>query len=156
MIDNDRHNINRYQELIRWRFQRDDFNNKRKVVLGKSDVLDNQQLFQRLLNTLTFVYNSTVALDANRPPLQHYHELKESQPLEKQMVLTILKMHYKLPAEIKYDSNYHWFNQYKSQLLLFPAIPTKKQLQKTNPYNVGYIDYVMSVMIVNEQYQLCL
>lgn len=156
MIDNDKHNINRYQEIIRWRFQMEDFNLKRKVILEKQDVLDQQQMFKRILNTLAFVHNSTVALNENPPPLQHYHELKANRPIEKQILLTILKMHYKLPPDIKYDRKFQWFEQYKTQLQLIPAIPTKKLLQKANPYIVGYIDYMMSIMAVNEQLNLCL
>lgn len=62
MIDSKPYNKETYQNIIRRKFTMEDFNLKRNILLEGSDKLSELQLFERMINTLAFVHNSTVYL----------------------------------------------------------------------------------------------
>lgn len=161
IIDNNFQHTLRYQELIKWRFSREDFGLRREKVLEKSeDELGSDGIWIRLLNTLDFAHNSTVILPENisEKPVHFYQDLKTPERMERQMVRTILEMHHQKPNDIKYDYKYNWYVEIKRQYDQLPASPTKKELNRIlpNPSYIGFRDYELNLMILNEMYNLCL
>lgn len=154
------HEIQRYQELLRWKFSREDFNIRRQRVLKKPDTLTDENLWDRLLNTLTFVHNSTVILPeaVEDKPVLFYGDFKTPERLEKLVIQTLLTMQHQKPHEIAYDYKYNWYDDIERRYNELPEVPTKKQFQEMlpEPSYIGFRDYELNLMILNEMYNLCL
>lgn len=158
MVDSKEYNISRFQELLRRRFSTEDFNSRRQIVLGKPN-LTNEQLLQRMLNTLVFLHNSTVILPENEVPklVNFYTDSKTPQRIEKLVILTLLQMEYQKPPDIKY-SNYTWYSNINHQYQTLPDVTSKKvyRTHLPNPSYIAFRDFELDLMILNETYDLCL
>lgn len=155
--------------IIRRRFQREDFDQRRKVVLEAASPLElnvveelkSGELFQRILNTLAFVHNSTVHLsseaDTRRP--MYFEDLKVPQRRESQIISIILEMDRSLPPQIKHDSTFKWITE-TTQNLRFKEQDTPKKFSKRFSGQPGlYIGartHEITIMGLNETLGLCL
>lgn len=162
MIDDKPYNKDTYHTLIRRKFSREDFLTRRKILLGTTDILTQEQLYRRILNTLAFVHNSTVYLSSGHQtePALFFQDLYSPKRIEKLIVLTILTMDSQKPPAIKYDRNYEWLTELNQQLEKLPADPNAKQykavFRNVEANQIGFRDYEMNLMRLNECYNLCL
>ncbi|EGV64504.1 hypothetical protein PSN45_004816 [Yamadazyma tenuis] len=159
LIDHDRRNVSRYKELIRWKFAKENYNTRRSVILGKPEE-PISEIFTRIFNTLTFVHNSTVILPENMidKKAYFYKDTRQNHRIEKQIILTICRMQYVTPNELKYRSDFSWFPEVRKEIEDFPENATKRQMAKStsNPSYIGFADYQKNLMLLNEMYKLCL
>lgn len=161
MIDSKPYNKETYQNIIRRKFVMEDFNLKRNILLEGSEKLSELQLFERMINTLAFVHNSTVYLPSERnEPAFFFQELKIPQRMEKLIILTLLKMDQQKPNAIKYDRNYEWIPQINNKLGQLSEDPDAKEyksiFKNIDANLVGFRDYELNLMRLNECYRLCL
>lgn len=154
-----------YQRILRRRFTRDDFQVRRKVVLGVEQPLTSTEYGHRILNTLAFVFNSTVEPGGEtsntpcNPPL-YFKDLKRPQRLEKSIFQTIIRMDQQKPDSLKYDRHYDWFREVEEAYRNIPAQACTKvyrsHFSNIDPCHIGFRDYELTVMLLNEQLGLCL
>lgn len=162
--------LDHYCRILRRRFQREDFNKKRTVVLAAAEpssetqisILDSDGILNRLLNTLAFVHNSTVHLPSaadEKPPL-YFEDLKVPQRMEAQIIDTILEMDRSLDSHIKFDHHYKWITEITSTLATIdPGISPKqfpKQFSTSPGMLIGMRSHEITIMGLNETMQLCL
>lgn len=150
-----RYHAQKYTTILRRQFQRQDFNQRRRKVLGITIPLSEDEQIQRLETTLDFVFNSTVK-KTHAEKVQYYNDIKRLDPdtPEQRVIHTLLQMDDEKPAEIKYDFTYNWI-----QRLSEPEIQTNKKTKTLNGYPYHYIGYKqqeVSLMRMNETLGLCL
>lgn len=162
LVGSDR-NLSTYQNVIRRKFQKIDFQKRRTQVLGIEQPLTNEQLAQRLANTIAFVFNSTCNKTDDIPPVQYYEDVKKaSEPrIETSVVLTILLMDHQAPNEIKYDFSYKWVGDVKAFYgHLHEGKLNRKELNRLfntgRASHLGFLQYEESLMALNECLSLCL
>jgi hypothetical protein len=155
----------KYATILRRQFQRQDFNQRRRIVLGISTNLSQDQLIQRLETTLDFVFNSTVKRTSYNEEVRYYNDIKRLSPdtIEKKVLRTLLEMDDKKPDQIKHDFAYEWV-----RILSEPEEPQLKQTNskklkkaantfKGFPINyLGFKQQEVSIMRLNENLGLCL
>lgn len=162
--------LDHYCRILRRRFQREDFNERRSVVLSAADpssetpipTLDNDGILNRLVNTLAFVHNSTVhlpsAADEKRP--LYFEDLKVPQRMEAKIIGTILEMDRSQDPRIKHDPHYKWITEITSTLASIDPEILPKQFPKMFPSSPGMLigmrAHEITVMGLNETMQLCL
>ena len=162
MIDSKPYNKEIYHKIIRRKFTMEDFNLKRDILLEESDRLSELQLFERMINTLAFVRNSTVYLPSkSKEKLAFFFEdLKIPQRIEKLIMLTLLKMDQQKPNTIKYDRKYEWIPQINNKLSQLSTNPDAKEYKSIfrgiDANLIGFRDYELNLMRLNECYRLCL
>lgn len=162
MIDSKPYNKETYQNVIRRKFTMEDFNLKRSMLLEGSDKLSELQLFERMINTLAFVHNSTVYLPSKgkEKPAFFFQDLKIPQRMEKLIILTLLKMDQQKPNTIKYDRKYEWIPQVNNRLSQLSEDPDAKEYKSIfrdiDANLIGFRDYELNLMRLNECYRLCL
>lgn len=154
-IDEKPYNIDRYTQILRWKFSNEHYNTRLKVVLNRSPEPIND-IIDRIYNTLVFVHNSTVILPKSPQKPYFYRDFKQHQRLEKLVILTMLKMHYEMPIDMKTDASFSWYQHAKSTFDEIPETPSKKQLKLIHPTHIGFADYEMTLMVLNETYKMCL
>lgn len=162
--------LDHYCRILRRRFQREDFNKRRKVVLAAADpssnthipALDSDGILSRVLNTLAFVHNSTVHLPGaadEKHPL-YFEDLKVPQRMEAQIIDTILEMDRSQDPHIKYDPHYTWITETTSALAsIEPGILPKqfpKKFSSSPGMLIGLRAHEITLMGLNETMQLCL
>lgn len=154
LVGHNRHHRNRYLELIRWRFTRDNFNVKRSILIGLP-TLSAADILDRVLNTLAFVNNSTVALPENlqESSTVYIQGIGKPQRIETDIVTTILTMQYQKPNSIKYDIHYQWIKNLKHNN---DNVNDKTPREKSSFDLQGFYNYEMNLMILNETYHMCL
>lgn len=161
MIDSKPYNKEIYQNIIRRKFTMEDFNLKRSILLEGSDKLSELQLFERMINTLAFVHNSTVYLPSERKERPvFFQDLKIPQRIEKLIILTLLTMDQQKPSTIKYDRKYEWIPQINNKLSQLSEDPDAKEFKyifkDADAGLIGFRDYELNLMRLNECYRLCL
>mmetsp|Transcript_3829 Transcript_3829/g.4254 ORF Transcript_3829/g.4254 Transcript_3829/m.4254 type:complete len:214 (-) Transcript_3829:6-647(-) len=162
MIDSKQYNKEIYLTMIRRKFTMEDFNLRRSILLDDVDNLSEIHLFERIMNTLAFVHNSTVYLPSERKeaPVLFFQDLKVPQRMEKLIILTLLRMDQQKPDFIKYDRKYEWIpkiNKKLSQISNDPDVKEYKSAFKDVDANIiGFRDYDLNLMRLNECYRLCL
>ncbi|CAH6718589.1 putative increased recombination centers protein 19 [[Candida] jaroonii] len=157
-ISNDTREINRYVDTLRWKFTREDFN-KRLAMIDQSP-LNNDDMFERFINTLSFVNNATVALPENIPekPINFIQDVKKPQRMERSIIKTILDMQLSKPDDIKYDTSYKWFKETEELYENFPEEISKKNFKSTLSKIgiIGFHNYELNLMMLNNSYNLML
>lgn len=165
MVDSKIYHRDTYQRIIRRRFTRDDFQVRRKVVLGAEQPLTSTEYGNRILNTLAFVFNSTVEPDdetssTSKKPALYFKDLERPQRFEKRIFQTIMRMDQQKPDSLKYDRHYSWFREVEEAYKNIPDQPSTKAYRSYflnfDPSLIGFRDYELTVMLLNEQLGLCL
>lgn len=162
MIDAKPHSKETYQCLVRRKFTMEDFAQKRGMLLDDCDKLTETQVFERMINTLAFVHNSTVYLPSDRQaePVFFFRDLQKPQRVEKLVLLTMLKMDEQKPPMIKYDRKYEWITNLNHLLSSLSENPDTKEYKSTfkeiDANLIGFRDYELNLMRLNECYSLCL
>lgn len=153
-----------YCSLLRLRFSREDLNKRRECFLGLQDKLSEKEIYERLINTLAFVFNSTLYPEQwerrdPSPPL-YFEDTKMPLAIESQVVLTILRMESQKPDKIKYDRHYQWVSTLNDALNDISDTLGKKRLgslfKEVDANYIGFRDYEETLMLLNETYKLCL
>lgn len=159
LIDKEyKHDI-RYQTLVKRYFKHQQFNKRRIMILGDVPELTQNELLSRMIKTLAFVFNSTVAMDDETKPIYFFEDLNEPERVEKSILQTILEMDYQKPNSIKYDFQYIWVKELNDALDKLPSDPTVKEyrsIMKDKMDYIGFQQYEKKLMILNENYNLCL
>lgn len=153
-----------YCSLLRLRFSREDFNKRRECFVGLQDKLSEKEIYERLINTVAFVFNSTLypeQLEQKDPsPPFYYQDTKMPLPIEGQIVSTILRMENQKPDKIKYDRHYQWVTTLNLALSDISDTLGKKSLSRlfkeVDANYIGFRDYEETLMLLNETYKLCL
>ncbi|CUM50992.1 uncharacterized protein AC631_03203 [Debaryomyces fabryi] len=162
MVDSKPYNKEIYQKIIRRKFTMEDFNLKRSILLDDVDILSEISLFERIINTLAFVHNSTVYLPSERKekPILFFQDLELPQRMEKLIILTLLRMDQQKPHIIKYDRKYEWVPKINNQLNNLSNDPDSKEYKSAfkdvDANLIGFRDYELNLMRLNECYRLCL
>lgn len=162
MVDSKSYNKETYHNLIRRKFLLEDFLERRSILLGDCKGLTENQLFGRMINTLAFVHNSTVYLPTEKQddPVLFFEDLKKPQRIEKLVILTMLKMDEQKPPQVKYDRKYEWLTKINNQFSQIPQDASVKEYRKafkdTETHLIGFRDYELNLMRLNECYDLCL
>lgn len=162
LVGSDR-NLSTYQNVIRRKFQKVDFQMRRSQVLRIEESLTNEQMAHRLANTIAFVFNSTCNKTDDSPPVQYYEDVKKaSEPrTETSVILTILLMDHQAPHEIKYDFSYKWVGDTKAFYRnLHESKLNRKEMNRLfntgRASHLGFLHYEESLMALNECLLLCL
>ncbi|KAG2733197.1 hypothetical protein G9P44_004187 [Scheffersomyces stipitis] len=158
-----------YHTILRRDFERIDFNVRRNAVLGKeieNHHLSEAELLTRMINTVMFVFNSTVSTrnaDEEEPEVLFFQDIKKtvSHTMESSIVSTILRMDSQKPDSIKYDFKYAWiepFDQFMEGFdEYFEKHPSSKRYGSKYPMNwIGFRQYETTLMRLNESLGLCL
>ncbi|KAK6203249.1 uncharacterized protein RJT21DRAFT_2596 [Scheffersomyces amazonensis] len=162
-----------YIQLIRRNFERISFQNRRNIVLshingGSLPVeLTEEEIIQRLINTIAFVFNSTVKKETEftEKDIQYFKDLKKVFPesMELQIVRTIIRMDKQKPDRIKYDFKYNWLSNYNDSMIearkYYDKYPTARKLPDDLNFDLSYIgfrNHELLVMGLNESMKLCL
>jgi len=153
-----------YTVRLKREFKHMDINTKRSkfgmVPLDRADIIT------RAMNTLVFVFNSTVQTNDELINATTYDQiaLVDRANTEHKILKSVLVMEHNTPQSIKYDFNYHWVDSINDQLGRIDAAnesnSTKKRakgLKLSVPMNViGFKQYNQTIMNLNESYKLCL
>ncbi|KAK6463917.1 hypothetical protein DFJ63DRAFT_56411 [Scheffersomyces coipomensis] len=160
-----------YENMIRRNFERISFNTRRQAVLGHINqdsevtVLTENEIIERLMNTVVFVFNSTVQRQNEFADMeiQYYEDLKKSNTdtLEKNIVNTVIRMDGQKPNSIKYDFKYNWIRDYtnniQDHIKLIEAKPNQKKYEGSFELDyIGFRNYEFMIMSLNENMKLCL
>ncbi|CAX41183.1 conserved hypothetical protein [Candida dubliniensis CD36] len=149
-----------YAAFVKRQFRSISYNTKREAILNLP-ALSEQELEQRMMNTLVFVFNHTVTAET---PYSNNSSMTEDDVAktgidneETKIVSTILKLDNEMPNDIKYDFKFKWFKEFTNQLdSIDPKVgPTKKQLEYLTEH-YGYRMYYITLMRLNESTKLCL
>lgn len=153
-----------YCDMLRRRFSHNNYQTRRKMLLGIDEPIGQDQLQRRLVSTYAFLYNATVQPEGPSLPSPVVHQsdlvhVDRRRP-EKSVVLTILTMDQQMPNEWKLDHSYKWVPQVKAMTRALDENPLKRQQRKIaadmHPHAVGYRDHEVTVMRLNELMGLCL
>jgi hypothetical protein len=151
-------------DRVKREFKHIDINTKR----SKFDMapLDRAEIISRAMNTLVFVFNSTVQINDQLVNATTYDQipLVNRANKEHKILNSVLVMDYNTPASIKYDFKYHWVDSIDDQLERIDkyneSMSVGKKPKKPRlivPMNViGFKQYNQTVMNLNESYKLCL
>lgn len=157
-ISNDTREISRYVDTIRWKFTREHFNSRLAMI--DQSPLSSVDIFDRLINTLIFVNNATVALPENIPekPINFIQDVKKPQRIERSIIKTILDMQLSKPNDIKYDMSYKWFKDTEELYKNFPEEISKKNFKSTLSKIgiIGFYNYELNLMMLNNSYKMVL
>lgn len=164
VIDNKKYYQNTYKTLLRRNFTNASFINRRDVVMPDLPPLSEDELIIRLVNTLAFVFNSTVKSSKEAKPILFFQDIKENNTdtLEKAVVFTMLQMDSQKPKEIKYDFKYNWIKQLEEDILKYDNLVAKgstksSKIKHTIPLDyIGFKQYEENIMRLNETLGLCL
>lgn len=133
-----------YVSQLRRAFQRRDFREKRSVFLPKSlPALLDQEMLERGIATLAFVFNATVAVTSGdqKEPLDYKATpIKGRETMEQQVIRTMLRVEHGTPAKILQDYQYRWINAIESD----------------DAVAMGLKQYHTTLMRLNETMGLCL
>ncbi|RCK57495.1 hypothetical protein Cantr_06755 [Candida viswanathii] len=149
-----------YVALLRRNFKNISYNTKREVILGEPPLTE-QELEERLKNTLAFVFNHTVAAanpHANDPVYTSDDLDKISTDNdETKIVGTILRLDNEFPPELKYDFKFKWITELNRQLdaVDWEKGPMAKDFTYPLEY-IGYKLYLITLMRLNESLKTCL
>ncbi|EGW30529.1 uncharacterized protein SPAPADRAFT_57283 [Spathaspora passalidarum NRRL Y-27907] len=155
-------NINKYQTLLRRNFSHISFNNRRNVILSTTEDLNEKELVERMLNTLAFVFNATVARDDPHifDEIHNHDDLKKTniENMEANILNTILRMDSTKPDVIKYDFQYNWWGRFRNDVKKVQDWEkvTRKQLRSMNLEWMTFYQHETTVMRLNENLKLCL
>lgn len=153
-------NYQDYVALLKRNFKNISYNTKREVILNLPPLTE-EELEERLKNTLVFVFNHTVAKDnpQSDDPIYTIEDLEKTSidNEETKIISTILRLDNEFPSEIKYDYKLKWFIELNKQLdsVDWEKGPTKKQIKYPLEY-MGYKQYLITLMRLNESLKLCL
>lgn len=151
-----------YCALLRRKFTRVDFNDRRNKVLGLPPLVRSEMAI-RLANTVAFVFNSTCHVQDDRGPVNFYADfVRETQPrLELSVVSTILAMDQQAPHSVKYDYKYKWVDDiagFYTEVSLPDLL--RKDINRLHATGkaplLGFLQFEQCVMGLNESMQLCL
>lgn len=149
-----------YVAFVKRQFRSISYNTKREAILNLP-ALSEQELVQRMMNTLVFVFNHTVTKE-NLFLDKSIRTKDESAKTgidneETKIVSTILKLDNEMPNDIKYDFKFRWFKEFTKQMdSIDPKVgPTKNQLEYLTEH-YGYRMYYITLMRLNESARLCL
>lgn len=136
-----------YQALLRRTFKYSDFNEKRRIFLSLPPIT-HDELLSRMVNTLVFVFNSTVS----RPD----HTALTFDDIQRErtefgVVKTILYMDKQNP--MKYDFKYNWLDDLEQDIKKSEAIERGKHSLKLD--RIGYKQYIETLMRLNETLGMC-
>lgn len=155
--------ISNYQNVLRRRFTKIDFNTRRSKVLGINDPLSHDEMARRLANTIAFIFNSTCNKSDTIPEVQFFQDLKKASEtnIETSILATILLMEHQKPPVLKYDYSYKWVDDTK---LFYQELENSKASKKeiNRLYNtrkasyIGFLQYEMAAMAINETHHLLL
>lgn len=161
LVDDKPHSQQNYTNMLRRRFVFENHNLRRERFLQEAAPLSQQQLLERLVNTYLFIHNSTCKVVDSPPSSLHWEELPKNDPvrIEKSILRTILQMEYQLPKAVKYDFSYKWLDAVE-EIVQNTTSPAKKDFsrdpQAPNILWIGYRDYHITLVHLNESYGLCL
>lgn len=155
--------VSNYQNVLRRRITKIDFNVRRSKVLGIDLPISQDEMAHRLANTIAFIFNSTCNKADTIPEVQFFQDLKRASEtnMETSVVATILQTEHQKPHAIKYDFSYKWVDetrQFYQQLEQNNG--SKKEINRL--YNtgkasyMGFLQYEMSVMGLNQTHNLLL
>ena len=157
-----------YHTLLRRKFSNENYNLRREVFLGMKQELREDELEERLMNTLAFVFNATV--DAGKSEGSGGDDVvvfekglvsETNETMECKIINSMIKIDLTLPNEIKYDYKYQWVEQLQQQLKIMEEKKdslTKKQIKKFQiPIEfIGYKTFNINLLKLNENLKLCL
>lgn len=155
--------LHTFENLLRRRFTRIDFDIRRSQVLGLDQRLTKDEMALRLANSIAFIFNSTCNRSDTIPPVDFYEDVQAATVprIETSVISTILLMDHQAPPGIKYDFAYKWVDETKAFYHDLQAESIgKKEINRL--YNtgvaghMGFLQYEESVMALNESYSLCL
>ncbi|KAI5959218.1 hypothetical protein KGF57_002156 [Candida theae] len=148
-----------YVALVKRNFRNVDYNLKRKKFLELPPLSDDE-LEQRTIATLTFVFNHTVA--AENPHAEDNVSTIEDEvrasidTTESRVISTLLRMDLDCPWKIKYDYKFQWLDQLRQ----LQNDNTNKKKSKTHDSEtllyITYKQYLTTLMRLNESLGLCL
>lgn len=158
IIDAKEFNTSTYQSIIRRSFKYHDFNSRRGVFLNAQPE-SKEAIFERMVNTLAFVFNSTVEIEHPKKEVLFFQDLDLPERTEKSIILTILTMDTQKPDSIKYDFHYEWVASLGKRVSLIDisaANKSDKGFLRQNMTLIGFRQYETDLMRLNECYKLCL
>ncbi|KAK6458102.1 uncharacterized protein RJT20DRAFT_28959 [Scheffersomyces xylosifermentans] len=161
-----------YHTILRRNFQHIPFNARRIAILLSSDIsgetidiLSESELIERMINTLMFVFNSTVrsTTDADIEPAVFFEDIKKTKAdtFENSIISTIIRMDGQKPDEIKYDFKYSWVKPFDESIAKYDQHfidhPQSKKFKSKYPMTyIGFRQYETTLMRLNENLKLCL
>ncbi|KAG7664268.1 uncharacterized protein J8A68_002183 [[Candida] subhashii] len=128
-----------YHTLLRRKFSNENYNLRREVFLGMKEGLREDELEERLMNTLAFVFNATVDAGKDKSGGDDVVVFEKglvsetNETMECKIINSMIKIDLTLPNEIKYDYKYQWVEQLQQQLKIMEEKKeslTKKQIKK--------------------------
>ncbi|OBA19616.1 hypothetical protein METBIDRAFT_13363 [Metschnikowia bicuspidata var. bicuspidata NRRL YB-4993] len=151
-----------FKNLLRRKFQKQDFNIRRNKLLGLDEQLLEQSMARRLANTYAFLFNATCEPDRTIPEVNFYHDLEDALKSrhETSVIHTMLRMEYETPSILKYDYAYRWVEGVKDFYKLADQELLSKDYNKLAgskiAHFIGFLQYERSVAYLNESLTLCL
>ncbi|RLV96520.1 hypothetical protein JA1_000196 [Spathaspora sp. JA1] len=155
-------NTKLYEAVLLRNFKHISFNNRRRVILSTTDELNEEELVERMLNTLAFVFNSTVYSDDPRifNEILNFDDLNKAKKstIEADVIGTILRLDGIKPNVIKYDFKYQWWKQLRDDLNKVQDWDniSRKQLKSLKLEWISFYQYETTLMRLNENLKLCL
>lgn len=154
-----------YINILKRRFRYIDYNVKREKILNLPK-LSESELIKRIFNSLIFTFNSTVSKLDEFPEIVTFTDIEkyDNRTLEGKVIHTFLTIELRTPNEIKYDFKFNWYNDFTEEIKIVEefnkqnAKKKKKEKVKKSKYPlsyVGYKQYELSVMNLNESYEMC-
>ncbi|CAK9440015.1 uncharacterized protein LODBEIA_P41150 [Lodderomyces beijingensis] len=157
-----------YVAFVRRQFQHHSYNTKRQKFLNL-EPLDDSQLEERMANTLAFVFNHSVGSTSDFSDelvVTVEDEIKSRvDTVETGILATLMRMDYDAPAEIKYDFQFRWVDEYRKkmspqgtglQIQNRIQIKTKNEGVLDDYTLIKYFMHGETVMRLNESMKLCL
>lgn len=165
VIDNGKpQSVEVFKRVLKRKFKHTDYNRTRQVVLNLPPLTEDE-IIERLFNSLIFTFNSTVTSQDEFKPIETFDDINkyDNSKLEKTVITTILRMDQQLPNEIKYDFKYNWYLDLSHNLLQVEALNNqtdtkskKKKIKSKYPMNyIGFLQYQQTLMGMNETLQMC-
>lgn len=165
VIDNGKpQSVEVFKRVLKRKFKHTDYNRTRQVVLNLPPLTEDE-IIERLFNSLIFTFNSTVTSQDEFKPIETFDDFNkyDNSKLEKTVITTILRMDQQLPNEIKYDFKYNWYLDLSHDLLQVEALNNqtdtkskKKKIKSKYPMNyIGFLQYQQTLMGMNETLQMC-
>ncbi|EMG50197.1 hypothetical protein SBY92_003668 [Candida maltosa Xu316] len=149
-----------YVQLLKRSFTAMNYNVKRQAILNLPP-LSEEELEERMMNTLAFVFNHTVA--ENNPhandPIYTEDDLHQTSidTMESKIVGIMLRMDNEMPSEIKFDPEFKWLKDLDNHVANVDWEKSRIPKSKNSPWEyIGYKQYFITLMRLNESLKLCL
>lgn len=154
-----------YVNIISRRFRFETFEHmelRRSIFLPGTRKLTEKEAFERIINTLAFVFNATVYEPSNKDEnvIGTFKESQRPKRVETQILDSIIGVDQSMPIEIKYDRYYRWLLQLDVISEFSLGTKTSKDFKRVflsfDPNLLGYRNYEVNLLRLNETAKLYL